>query len=156
MSNTKSILGAGVVTSLVILALVGLNLYNHRLAARADAAAETEAADAAYLEALTARQDQLDQAVTAMEARHDGYTEQLDTANQTIDELEANIEEMQAHLDANNEKLAEYEPELQALNNTAWSLRQTRDEWAAKEASYTAQIEAANAQIVALQAELGQ
>ena len=156
MSNTKSILAAGVVTSLVILALVGLNLYNHRLAAQADAAATTEASDAAYLEALTSRQGQLDQAVTAMEARQDGYVDQIDTANQTVEELETTIEEMQARLDANNENLAEYEPELQALNNTAWSLRQTRDEWAAKEADYTTQIEAANAQIVALQAELGQ
>jgi len=159
MSNTKSIMAAGVITSLVILALVGLNIYNHRLDAQAAAdqtAAEVDASTAAYVEALTARQAQLDDAVTAMEARHDSYTAQQEDAHQTIVSLQASIAQMEAQLEANDQKIAEYEPQLVELNNTAWSLTQTRNEWRAKEADYSAQIEAANAQIVALQAQLGQ
>jgi chromosome segregation ATPase len=152
MSKTNALFTAGIVTSMVIIALVGLSVYNHRVAA----AAEADASNAAYVQALTARQAQLDDALGTMETRRDDYASQLDTATQTIKDLQASIAQLQAHIDENNAKIAEYDPQLTALSNTMWSLAQTRNDLAAKEADYSAQIEAANATIVALKAQLGQ
>ena len=156
MSKANPLFTAGIVTSVVIIALVGLNIYNHRVADQAAAAAEANASNAAYVQALTARQAQLGDALSTMETRRDDYASQLDTATQTIKDLQASIAQLQAHIDENNGKIAEYDPQLTALNNTMWSLAQTRNDLAAKEADYSAQIEAANAAVIALQAQLGQ
>lgn len=164
MSRTKALLSAGIVTSLVIVVLVGLSIYNHHVdnqaavdadASDAAAASDSEASnEEAYISALNERQGQLDEAVAMMEARRTDYADQLETANQTIENLEVSIAELETRIETNNAKIVEYEPQLAELNYTVWSLIQTRDELAAQEAEYTAQIEAANATVLALQAQI--
>jgi chromosome segregation ATPase len=165
MSKMKALFSAGIVTSLVIVVLVGLSIYNHRVDNQAaagdivadDAAvadAEVSADEAAYIEALNERQGQLDEVVAMMEARRTDYADQLETANQVIEDMEVSIAELEARIETNEAKIAEYEPQLAELNYTVWSLIQTRDELAAQEAEYTAQIEAANATILALQDQI--
>jgi chromosome segregation ATPase len=164
MSKLQAILAAAGVTSVVVIAILAMNMppiFNRDQAepvVEAEEPVDTAAAaqDEEYINALGERLDQLDEARTVMDDRQDTYLTQIDAAEQTVTDLQAMLDEMQAQITANQEALVTMETEYNNASGYSWQLKQQRDALAAQEAEYAAQIEAANQTILALQAQIQQ
>lgn len=164
MSKLKAILAAAGVTSVAVITILALNLplvFNRGEAepvaeAEETVEAEVDAVDEEYLNALGERLDQLEEARTVMDERQTTYETQIEAAEQTVTDLEATIEELQGQIVADQESLVAMETEYNNATGYSWQLKQERDAWAAQEAEYSAQIDAANQTILALQAQIQQ
>lgn len=159
MSRMKAILTAGAITSVVLLAIAAVTVINWIAEGRIvfnSPSMETAEQDEAYLEGLQVRQEALDQAVVVMEGREGEYAAQLAEAKQNMQELRRAISDQRAQNEADEMRISELVGQAQAVNGVVYQLEGEAGVWQQREAGYAAQIEAANARIIQLQAQIQQ
>ncbi len=151
MSRIQAVLSAGAITGIVLLAIIFINLRDKVSITwnGSESTAET-VSDPAYVEALQGRQEQLNQAANAMTGRQEEFQVQLDAANQTRADLEKAIADQKAQNAADVQTIEELGPQIAAANAALGPLQSSAAALQQQEASYAAQIEAANARILDL------
>jgi len=159
MNRTTAVIAAGGMTILVVFTLLGIAGANWITNTVDEAAVEDEAVldqptepeTDPYIEQLEERKDALEDTVTVMEDRQAEYQTELSEAEAIIADMEAQIEALEASLEEDQVTINNLSGEVVAVNGTVGNLRAVDGEVSAKEQNYINQIEAANANIVALQ-----
>jgi chromosome segregation ATPase len=155
MTRTKAILSAAAITSTVLLAILAISVINMiadgTISINVPASTET-----AQLDQLDQRQAALDQAQGVMGDRQTDYALEIATAQRRVADLQASIDRQRAQNAADKATVEDLKGQLSVVNGSVAQLQVEANAWHQKEADYSAQIAAANEQILALQAQIDQ